>query len=440
VVSDTAWKRTDDVRRRIVVLAILAAVLATTLFGVPLAIGVAKYNLDDERSELERLADSVALTLSATYARGATPKAVPEAERGTSVALYDADGTRRLGGGPDQLDVPLPDADDDALVSPHDTRELVVVVPVSDGTRVLGVVRAATPSTEVWLRTLLTWLGMALLGTVAVGVTWTLARRQARKLAAPLDSLSAAAVRLGGGDFTVRTDRSGIGEIDSVGHSMDTTAQRLGELLARERAFSADASHQLRTPLAGLRLQLEAALESPGADLRKAITAGIATTDRLERTIDDLLALARDTQPHGGVVAVRDLLAEVETDWHGLLAEQGRVLRIDVGPDVADHQVSAPVLGQIMTVLLDNALRHGHGVVQVTAREVANAVAVDVTDEGSGITSDLDPFRPRTATSGASGHGIGLALARRLAEGEGGRLRLARPSPPTFTLLLPTRE
>lgn len=437
--SDIAWKRADGVRRRIVVLSVLAAVLATTLFGVPLAVGVAKYYLDDERSELERLADSVALTLSAAYARGVTPNAVPAADEGASIALYGADGVRQLGGGPARLDVPVPVVDDDRVVSGDTASELVVVVPVSDGTRVLGVVRAATPRTEVWQRTLVTWLGMAFLGVVAIGVTWTVARSQARRLAAPLDSLSAAARRLGGGDFTVRTERSGMGEIDSVGSSLDTTAQRLGELLARERAFSADASHQLRTPLAGLRLQLESALDTPGADLRTAMTAGLATTDRLERTIDDLLALARDAQPHGGIVAVRDLLAEIEPDWHGLLAEQSRVLRVDVRPEVVDSQVSASVLGQILTVLLDNALRHGRGAVQVTARDVGNAVAVDVTDEGPGIASDLDPFRPRTETT-ADGHGIGLALARRLAEGAGGRLRLARPAPPTFTVLLPTRE
>lgn len=423
-------------RRRIVVLSILVAVLATTLFGVPLAVGVAKYYLDDERSELERLADSVALTLSSTYARGDTPTTVPGAEEGTSVALYGPDGTRQLGTGPPRLDTPVPEVDDDSVLSGDSDSELMVVVPISDGTQVLGVVRAATSRTEVWQRTLLTWLAMAFFGTFAVVVSWLLARRQARRLAAPLDALSTAATRLGGGDFTVRTDRSGIGEIDSVGGSLDTTAQRLGELLARERAFSADASHQLRTPLTGLRLQLESALETPGADLAKAITAGLATTDRLERTIDDLLALARDAQPHGGIVAVRTLLATVATDWHGLLAEQGRVLRIDVRPDVADAQVSAAVLGQIMTVLLDNALRHGGGAVQVTARDVGNAVAVDVTDEGSGIAPDLDPFLPRAR---AAGHGIGLALARRLAEGEGGRLRLARPVPPTFTVLLPTR-
>jgi signal transduction histidine kinase len=437
VASGIAWKRTDEVRRRIVALSILVAVLATTLFGVPLAVGVAKYYLDDERSELERLADSVALTLSSTYARGDTPTAVPGAEKGTSVALYGPDGTRQLGAGPVRLDTPVPEVDDDRVVVGHSDSELTVAVPISDGTQVLGVVRAATPRTEVWQRTVLTWLAMAVLGVFAVGVSWTLAQRQARRLAAPLEGLSTAAVRLGGGDFTVRTDRSGIGEIDSVGGSLDTTAQRLGELLARERAFSADASHQLRTPLAGLRLQLESALERPGTDLAKAITAGLATTDRLERTIDDLLALARDRQPHGGVVAVRTLLATVETDWHGLLAEQGRALRIDVRPDVADRQVSAPVLSQIMTVLLDNALRHGRGAIQVTARDIAGAVAVDVTDEGPGIAPDLDPFLSRTQ---ASGHGIGLALARRLAEGDGGRLRLARPVPPTFTVLLPTRD
>ena len=418
-------------------LSILVAVLATTLFGVPLAFGVAKYYLNDERSELERLADSVALTLSSTYARGDVPTTVPGAEEGAAVALYGPDGARRLGDGPARLDVPVPTVDDDGVVAGDNDAELVVAVPISDGTRVLGVVRAATPRTEVWQRTLLTWLAMAIFGAFAVLASWTLARRQARRLAAPLDALSTAAVRLGGGDFTVRTDRAGIDEIDSVGSSLDTTAQRLGELLARERAFSADASHQLRTPLAGLRLQLESALDNPGTDLAKAITAGLATTDRLERTIDDLLALARDRQPHGDIVAVRTLLATVEADWHGLLAEQGRVLRIDVRTDVADASVSAAVLGQIITVLLDNALRHGRGAVQVTARDVGDTVAVDVTDEGPGIASDLDPFLPRTQAS--SGHGIGLALARRLAEGEGGRLRLARPAPPTFTVLLPTR-
>jgi signal transduction histidine kinase len=251
----------------------------------------------------------------------------------------------------------------------------------------------------------------------------------------PLEELSAAATRLGHGDFTVRTTRAGIPEIDSVGSSLDSTAQRLSDLLARERAFSADASHQLRTPLAGLRLQLESALDNPRADLRAAITAGLTTTDRLERTIDDLLALARDARPNGGIAPLRGQLAELEQDWHGLLAEQGRVLRVAVESDMADTLVSAPVLRQILTVLLDNALRHGRGTVTVGVRDVGAAVALDVTDEGAGMEQDTDPFLRRQDP--VAGHGIGLALARRLAEAEGGRLRLTRPAPPTFRLMLP---
>jgi len=424
------------VRGRIVAATLLAAVLAITLFGVPLAVGVARYYLDDERAELERLADATALAVAADMVRGTPPAALPGTEEATVVALYRPDGTRLLGSGPSTLDTAMSDVDVGQVLSADTDDDLVLAVAVGDGERVLGIVRAATPRTEVYQRTALTWLGMAALGALAIAATWAIARRQARGMTTPLEDLSAAATRLGHGDFTVRTNRSGIPEIDSVGSSLDSTAQRLSDLLARERAFSADASHQLRTPLAGLRLQLESALDTPGADLPAAITAGLTTTDRLERTIDDLLALARDTRPDGGIAPLRGQLAELEQDWHGLLAEQGRVLRVAVQPDVADSLVSAPVLRQIMTVLLDNALRHGRGTVTVGVRDVGAAVAVDVTDEGAGIDQDTDPFRRREDT--VAGHGIGLALARRLAEAEGGRLRLARPVPPTFTLLLPT--
>lgn len=431
-------------RRRIVAVSVLAAMLAITLFGVPLAVGVARYYLDDERAELERLADSVALTISATLVRGEVPDRLPAAEENTSVALYGVDGTRRVGRGPAELQDSVARAGAEPVVSADTSDELVLAVAVSDGSRVLGVVRAATPRTEVWGRTVATWAGMAVLGVLAIIATWSIARRQARRLAEPLEELSAAAHRLGGGDFTVRAARSGIPEIDSVRSSLDTTAHRLSDLLARERAFSADASHQLRTPLAGLRLQLESALDTPGADLRASITAGLATTDRLEGTIDDLLALARDARTDGGIAAVGTLLAELEHDWHGLLAAQGRALRVGVRSDVAGYAVSAPVLRQIVTVLLDNALRHGRGTVTVAVRDAGDAVAVDVSDEGPGIEADTDPFRSHDETTPPAvghgiGHGIGLALARRLAEAEGGRLRLARPAPPTFTLLLPTR-
>ena len=172
--------------------------------------------------------------------------------------------------------------------------ELVVAVPVTDGATVIGVVRAASNYSGVRMQIVGTWAAMVGLDLAAIGATLLVARRQARRLAAPLEALSRTAAQLGGGNFGVRTAPSGIPEIDAAGRSLDTTAARLGAMVSRERAFSADASHQLRTPLTGLRLGLETALERPAVDLRAAVAAAIDAADRLEQTIEDLLTLARE--------------------------------------------------------------------------------------------------------------------------------------------------
>ena len=101
-------------------------------------------------------------------------------------------------------------------------------------------------------RTHRAWLVTALIALGAMLVAVLLARWQARRLTRPVDTLVESAERLGEGDFAVRNTPSGIEELDHVGGALDRTAVRLGELIARERAFSADASHQLRTPITGL--------------------------------------------------------------------------------------------------------------------------------------------------------------------------------------------
>ncbi len=259
----------------------------------------------------------------------------------------------------------------------------------------------------------------------------------AARLAGPLEEVAASALRLGDGDFSVRSRRSGVPEIDAVGAALDSTAGRLGALLDRERAFTADVSHQLRTSLAGLRLEPEAALEDPGRDQRAAIVAGIAAADRLQGTVEDLLALARDTRREPAELDVDGLLADADVQWRDL--GNGRRLRIDRREDAPAARASAAAVRQVVSVLLDNAAVHGRGTVTVTARETGGVLAVDVADEGSGIDRPESELFERRSPA-AHGHGIGLALARSLAEAEGGRLRLTRPSPPTFTLLLPTWE
>jgi signal transduction histidine kinase len=313
--------------------------------------------------------------------------------------------------------------------------DLVFATPVTDNGVLVGVVRASTPRLEFYLRTGLTWLAMLGLAVAALGLTWLVARRMAARLAHPLEELSLAARRLGEGDFTVRAHPAGVAEIDSVGSALDTTAQRIDGMLDRERAFSANASHQLRTPLTGLRLQLEAALDSPDADARAAIRGGIAAADRLERTINDLLALARDTRSTTETADLDRLLTEIDQGWHSLLTTRQRELRI-VTDDAPPPRASEAAIRQILAVLLDNAVTHGQGTVTVTARDAGDALAIDVADEGPGIDLQVEVFA-RRRTNG-TGRGIGLALARSLAEAENGRLWLSKPAPPTFTLLLPT--
>jgi len=277
---------------------------------------------------------------------------------------------------------------------------------------------------------------MLALALGAVAIAWLIAHRLSRRIVGPVERLAVAAERLGDGDFSVRTAPSGIAEIDAANTALDRTAERLGDLVERERAFSADASHQLRTPLTGLQLGLEAALGTPDADLRLALGDALGTARQLESTVSELLALARDKPRGSQTLDIETLMNELRTRWNGLLAAAGRPLRIVVDRDIPHTCVSRAAVNQILDVLIDNAIRHGRGPVTVTVRDAEQALAIDVSNEGPPITGDpRELFRRRSAD--AEGTGIGLALARRLAESEGGRLVLSAPDAPRFTLLAP---
>jgi signal transduction histidine kinase len=423
------------VRTRIVGLAVWVSVLTVALFGVPLAVAVWQYALVDERSDLERTASSVAIAVAADVLRE-EPVDDSAWTGDTAIGVYDDEGTRIAGRGPRSGGSAVDDALGGEPSIDIDDGSLVVAVPVSHDAEVIGAVRAMAPRGTVVRQVAFTWAGMVALAAVVITAVWLVARRQARRLALPLEQLSLAARRLGDGDFSVRTRQEDIAEIDAVGTSLNTTAARLDDLLARERAFSADASHQLRTPLAGLRLRLEAALERSDNDLRPAIRASLADADRLEQTIDELLALARDTRSTSAQpVDLDELIVELDRDCRTRLARDGRTMQILRDPRTPPPLASAAAVRQVLRVLLDNAALHGAGTVTIAVRESTDAVAIDVSDNGPGIPMpEPELFARRNGRAG--GHGIGLALARRLAEAEGGRLYLSRPAPPTFTLLL----
>ncbi|MGH3563605.1 MAG: sensor histidine kinase [Mycobacterium sp.] len=423
-------------RRRIVTLAMLAATLATSLFGVPLALSAARYYRVYEVNKVERAANKAAIGVAADMFHGRFVHQLPSLEPGTGVAIYTPDGRLVVGEGPPGADAVVNRTLMDKKVHrATGDGQIMAAVPIADGPRVSYVVRAASSTSALYLRILRTWALMLALEVVVLAVTWQLARWQARRLARPLEHLAAAARTLGDGDFSVRAQSSGIPEIDAAGGALNQTATRLGDLVERERAITANASHQLRTPLTGLRLGLEAALDSPHPDHRQAIVDAVATTERLGDTIEDLIALARNTTRSTEPLPLGTVLDEISDTWGRRLAEAGRELRISVDAGLPPSLSSAAAVRQILAVLIDNAAQHGVGIVTVHARDASATTAIDVSDEGTGLGHDQTDLLDRRATSG---HGIGLSLARDLAEAEGGRLRLSSRTPTTFTLFLPS--
>jgi signal transduction histidine kinase len=420
---------------------LLGAALAMALFGAPLAVAVKGLYLAQAFAHLAGDAERMHAEITADRQPGvdtATADLPAPRTDHASIGLYDENGVLRGGSGPSQAEWLVSHVRDRGVEGEGVVGDRVVVaVPVlvgGDGRT--WVVRAAAPLAEVRARTHASWAVMAGLGVTVLVVIAGVGRASARRVARPLQSLAAAADALGHGDFSIRAVHAGVVEIDAVSHNLERTARRLGGMLERERSFSADASHQLRTPLTAVRVGLESALLTPGVDLQAAVEEAMVGLDRLEQTVLDLLALARDTIGSRECVDVGALVAEVGGHWARTLAEQGRSLQVALEPDLPAAAVSRPALRTVLDVLLGNALTHGAGQVSVLVRATEATVQVHVGDEGSGVTGDPARIFVRRSAE-ARGTGIGLALARSLVEADGGRLELARAVPARFALLLP---
>lgn len=172
-------------RTRIVGLPVLAVVLAISLFGVPLAAGVLKYAQSDERIRLLRVANAAAAAVTADMLRGNMPTDLRHPGDETQVAVY-ADRGHRLGGtGPEGGDLPVQRALHGEINTGDLNGDLVVAVPVTHDSTVIGAVRTASPHAAIYRQVALVWLAMLVLASLTIGTVWLLARRQARRLARP---------------------------------------------------------------------------------------------------------------------------------------------------------------------------------------------------------------------------------------------------------------
>ena len=417
-------------RRRLVLAIAGVAAAAVVLFAVPLGLVL-------RTATATRSCCACSATRSPPRARSTSP---PRRRSGRAardpgpLAVYDLRGRRARGRGPGGADAVVRDAL--RTGTPADEiagGRLRVAVPLLSGERVTGVVRAERSDAAVAARTHRAWLALAALAAALVAAAVLAALVLGRRLAGPLERLAARRARLGDGDFSARAPRAGVAEVDRVAAALDATAERLDELVTRERAFSADASHQLRTPLAALRLELEA-LELRDGPSPAELAAALAQVDRLQTTIETLLAVARDAPRRDA----RDRPRPARRRGRAALARAAGRRRpaaaLIRAAGTAEAAASAPVVDEILDVLLDNAARHGAGAVTVRVRDADGSVAVDVTDEGRGFAGDPEDGvraprgrRPRDRPRAGA-----LARARRGRPADG-----HAPGPnPRLTLLL----
>ena len=425
-------------RRRILAAILSVTAVAIVLFGVPLAIIVQRFVDEDASLRVERQAVLAARVVPADFATADDAVELPEGEAGVRLSLYDRGGALVVGTGPLLADAATTRALGNQVVDVEVPGARVVAVPVAADEAVIGAIRAeqSTSASDARSRRIIELLGglAMLVASVGAVIGWILAGRLAR----PVRRLRDAAVGLGDGDFSIEAPRSSVPELDQLGQAMTATSRRLDDLVTRERAFSANVSHQLRTPLAGLRAAIETELAFPRPDADVALREAIVDIDRLERTITELLTIARGASAATASVSLGDVLAELDSTWRQPFASAGRPLTIEsarFAPAVRGH---AAMLRHALDVLLDNALRHGAGEVRITHHHTDEAVTLAIGDEGPGFgdrVAAAEPWDP--APDGGALHGLGLPLAVRLVDAMGGRLTIAERGPcPRIEIIL----
>jgi two-component system, OmpR family, sensor kinase len=266
---------------------------------------------------------------------------------------------------------------------------LATAVPVlrAGVTEPVGAVRITQLAGAVDRATRRATLGLVAIGLLVLVLGLVAGAVIAGQVARPIGRLDQAARRVAEGDLSARAKVEGSAEQQRLARTFNDMTDRLERLLASQREFVADASHQLRTPLSGLRLRLEEARASTAdADAHEEIDAGLRELDRLSAMVSDLLVLSQAGE-------------------------------VDAPPERVDRALDA---------LIENAIHYGNGEVEVRSRRGA----VEVLDRGPGLSDDdlaavFERFhRGAAGRSGPNGTGLGLPIARELARRWGGDVTL----------------
>ncbi len=307
---------------------------------------------------------------------------------------------------------------------------LATAVPVVEEGATVGAVRITQSMAAVDRAVRRAWVGLAGVGVLVLLLGLGAGALIARQIARPVVRLEATARRVADGDLGARAPVEGSAEQRTLARTFNDMTDRVQRLVASQREFVADASHQLRTPLTGLRLRLEEVqAESPDPGVRADVDAALAEVDRLAVMVSELLELSRagERDVPGESVPLGDAARRAAERWAGEAAvrDQQVVAAGHAGP----VRASRADLDRVLDALVENALHYAPASTTVTVTAAPGEITVR--DEGPGLAPGeheavFERFhRGSAGRQGPGGTGLGLPIARELARRWGGDVTLA---------------
>ena len=323
--------------------------------------------------------------------------------------------------------------DTDYSAWPWRTGPMVVVEPVGRDSEAVAAVVSVSSTGALRAEVLRQWSLMALAGLApmlaVVAAAWPMSRWVLR----PVRRLDEATAAVAQGNLDVRADEvGGPPELRRLARSFNTMVDVVGRALNRQKAFVADASHQLRNPLASLRLAVDnLGPHVDGEHGREAHQIAVEEAEEMGRVLDTLLAAtrldsARKTEP----VEIDQLLVTHKPAWQALATRSGVSLEVDV-PAGLTMQEPPGGLGSVLDELVSNAIRLANATeVRITGKQGE----LHVIDNGEGLTGEerehaLQRFWRATKHQNIAGTGLGLAICAELIESAGGTLTLHDAEP-----------
>ena len=310
---------------------------------------------------------------------------------------------------------------------------LFTAVPVAANGRVAGAVRVTQSVDAVNTEARNDVLALAGVGAVALLLGLVVAWMLAGSLTKPMRNLATTAGRVADGDLDARASEEGSTEQKEVAHAFNDMTTRMAATLRGQREFVANASHQLRTPLTGLRLRLEAAaLKSRDPEVERELTAAEHETERLARLLSELLTLAGGGErPAAQPLDVAEIVDAARGRWEAPAERTDHELEVEPGPP-AVIAASPADLAAILDNLVENALNYSPAgsTVTITWDVDDGTVRLAVLDEGPGLDPEESErvfqrfYRGSASAGGASGTGLGLAVVEALAARWGGEVTL----------------